>query len=311
MTSFIILLTTVATMFIYIAVGYGARLLGFIDDVGTKKMTRFILNVAQPFMIVNAVISNEYSSAELKSGLIVFGIGLIVHTTGAVIAFFATLPIKDGCERRVCEDSMIFANCGFFGFPLVEALFGSRGLFWGAFYVISFNIVCWTYGLFVLSRAKSTVKMKPLKMILNSGTVPCMIGIVLYLLRVQLPDFVLNAVRGMTGICTPATLAVAGALLANIPIKKLFTRPVVYYCSAVKMIVIPIISSLILKLLGFGTEYVIFGATMASLPTAAIIAMFAESYEINPGLAAHNVGMSTLLTVMTIPAVTALVGLFA
>jgi predicted permease len=41
---------------------------------------------------------------------------------------------------------------------------------------------------------------------------------------------------------------------------------------------------------------------MAALPTAANTAIFAESYNIKPSYAAHTVGVTTLFSVITIPA---------
>lgn len=292
---------TVALMFVYLAVGYIARKTGLITDASSKSLTKTILCVTQPFMLFNAIVSNEYSSENMVSFGTVIIIGLIIHGTGAIIAAAATLWMKDREERRVSETAMVFANCGFFGFPLVEALYGSRGLFWGAIYVIVFNVACWTYGLFVLSRAKSSVKIKPIKMILNYGTVPCFLGMLFYVLRIELPPFVASAVSGIGGVCTPLSLIVAGGLIATIPVKRLLSNGKVYYTCFFKLIVMPVAAAIVLKLLGFSTEYVLFGATMASLPTGAIIAMFSETYDIKPNYAAHNVGMTTLLTIATIP----------
>lgn len=295
------LIETVALMFVYLAVGFIARKTGLITDTSSKSLSKTILCVTQPFMLVNAIMTNEYSAEKLKSFGIVLIIGIIVHAVGAVIAMLSVLWMKDQEERRISEVAMVFANCGFFGFPLVEALYGKEGLFWGAVYVIVFNVAVWTYGLFVLSRAKSTVKMNPVKMLLNFGTVPCALGIILYILRISFPPFVMTAISSIGAVCTPLSLIVAGGLIATIPLKRLVSNGKVYYTSFVKLLVLPIVAAIVLKLFGFNSSYVIFGATMASLPTGAIVAMFSETHDIKPNYAAHNVGMSTLLTIGTIP----------
>lgn len=306
------LVNSVAMMFVYMVIGYIARKINMINDVSSKKLTDFILQIAQPFMIVNAIISNEYSAEGLVGGLTIMGVGLIVHAVAAGIAFVSVLWVKNKKEKSIMQDSMILANCGFFGFPLLEALFGAKGLFWGAFFVIMFNLVAWTYGIFILSRAEKSVQINPLKLILNYGTTPCLIGLTLYLLRVPaiMPTFLTTAIKGIAATSTPVTLIVAGSLIANIPVKKLLTTPKVYYSCLVKLVVVPLVSALVLKLIGFDRDFVIFGTIMASLPTAAVVAMFAEKYDIDPDLAAHNVGMTTLLTVATIPAVVWVAGLF-
>lgn len=295
------LIETVALMFVYLAVGFVARKTGLITDTSSKSLSKTILCVAQPFMLVNAIMTNEYSKEGLKSFGIVLIIGIIVHAVAAAIAFIAAIRMKDQEERRISEVAMVFANCGFFGFPLVEALYGKQGLFWGAVYVIIFNVAVWTYGLFVLSRAKSSVKMNLVKMVLNFGTVPCILGVVLYLLRITFPPFVMTAISSIGAVCTPLSLIVAGGLIATIPLKRLVSNGKVYYTCFIKLLAVPIVSAVVLKLCGFNDAYVLFGATMASLPTGAIVAMFSETHDIKPNYAAHNVGMSTLLTIGTIP----------
>ena len=60
------------------------------------------------------------------------------------------------------------------------------------------------------------------------------------------------------------------------------------------------------KLAGLDAEMIYLAAIMSALPTAANTAMFAEIYDIRPKLAAHAVGMSSLLSPAAIPAVLAL-----
>ena len=47
---------------------------------------------------------------------------------------------------------------------------------------------------------------------------------------------------------------------------------------------------------------------MAALPTGAATSMFAESYDIAPELAAQNVGLTTVLSLLTVPPIMQVVG---
>ena len=109
------LIETVALMFVYLAVGFIARKTGLITDTSSKSLSKTILCVTQPFMLVNAIMTNEYSEEKLKSFGIVLIIGIIVHAVGAVIAMLSVLWMKDQEERRISEVAMVFANCGLDG----------------------------------------------------------------------------------------------------------------------------------------------------------------------------------------------------
>ncbi len=294
----------VATMFFVIVIGYIARRLKLVGESSSKLMSDLIIRVGQPFMIISAVLGIPYSASNLREGGLILLVALVVHIVAAVLALGATFRIKDAAQRRLTEFAATFANCGFMGFPLLKAVFGDIGLFWGSFFVIIFNLVCWTYGQYVLSRAGSAlVKIKPLNIFINYGTVPCILGLLLYVLRVgdMLPPVAFQAMDYLGSICTPLSLLVVGGLLASLPLGKLITEPKIYLLCALKLFLLPLVCGTVLAFIGFSREMSMFGAIMAAMPTAANTAIFAESYGINPPYAAHTVGVTTLFSVITIP----------
>lgn len=298
---FSLLLTTVATMFIILLVGFAARKLGYIDEKCSKYLSNLIICVGQPFMIIDAVVSIPYSAENLKTAVYILILGTAVHALTALIAYFAVFRMKNQDERRISEFGLLFANCGFLGFPILRSLFGDLGVFWGSFYVIVFNIVTWTYGMFILKRVRSEIKMSPLRMVWNYGTTPCVIGLLLFLLRIKLPAPLSSAVSYIGSLCTPLSMLIVGGLLATIPFKKLFTSGKVYYVCAVKLFLIPAAVILAARLFGLPDNFTLFAAVMSALPTAANSSMFGERYGICPEYGAHLVGMSTLLSSFTVP----------
>ncbi len=294
-------------MFIPVLAGIAAARLGYFKDGFSKKLSAFVLNIAQPFMLVTSMLGLEYSEENLRSGLIVLLAAVIVHAAAALAALLSTCRIRDQKVRRVSEFCMIFSNCGFFGFPLLKAVYGDIGVFWGGFYVTVFNIVMWTYGVFILSRANREMKIKITKIFINNGSVPCILGFILYILRFRFYQPVYHSMDLIGSTCTPLSMIIIGGMIAEIPVKRLISEPHVYYTSFIHLVVLPVVSGLVLKLFGFPREIAIFGALMMSLPSAAASAMFAESYDIRPDLAAQTVGISTLLSVGTVPLIMQLV----
>jgi Predicted permeases len=295
--------SVVATMFFVVIIGYIARKTNILNESASKIMSDLVIKVGQPFMIISAVLGIPYSNENLLEGGYILLLSLIIHIIAAGLAFITTAKFKDQEERRLTEFAATYANCGFMGFPLISAIFGNIGLFWASFFVIVFNLICWTYGQYVLSRANSNVKINPFNIFINYGTVPCVLGLVLYVLRVGdlLPNVAFDAMDYLGSLCTPLAMLVVGGLLATIPVKKLLTNVKIYLLCAVKLLILPIISGIILILLGFSNQMALFGSVMAALPTAANTAIFGESYNIKPSYAAHTVGMTTLLSVVTIP----------
>lgn len=300
---FNVLLNTVITMFIILIIGFLSRKLGFIDDNGSKFLSNFVICVAQPFLIVSSVVGIEFSMDNLKTGTFILILGVAIHIVLAVIAFAATFKMKDVDERRLTEYSMIFANCGFLGFPILKSMFGDIGLFWGSFYIIVFNMISWTYGMYILSKARPQIKMSYKNMFINYGTTPCLIGIILFLLRVKIPAPLFSAMNYMGSLCTPLTMIIVGGLLATVPYKKMFINLKIYYQCLIRLFVAPLIVALLCKLVGLDSNMILLGTVMASLPTAANTVMFSERFDIKSDFAAHGVGFTTLLSSASIPIV--------
>ncbi len=297
----LILFHAVLKTAIPIAAGFIAAKLGMFDGDFSKKISALILKICQPVLIITSIMSVEYSRENLMTGLSVLLAALIAHIIMFVAAFGASRPIKDRKERAVSEYCMIFANAGFFGFPVIKSIYGDTGLFWGGFYYIIFNSAVWSYGQFVFSRGSDDGKISWRKMLLNAGTIPCVAGFILYLTRIKIYAPVFESLRMLGDVCTPVSMMIIGAMLARTTFKKLVTTGSTWYSTALRLIVFPLICGLTVRLLGFGADISMFIVIMTSLPIATASAMFGEEYDVMPELAARNVGVSTLLSIGTVP----------
>lgn len=308
------LLTIIAAMFLLMAVGFLARKTGIIDDVASKRLSALIIKIGQPMMIVAALVKAEFSYDYLKDGLLAVAIGLGVHVFMAVLAYFLCGGFRDLDERKISEFSLVFTNAGFIGFPIMEALFGPKGLFLASFYIISFHLFIWSWGIAILARKRDDIKLTVRKIFVNFGSVPCLIGVLLYIgigvlqgsyPHFVMPEFLVKTMDYLGNLCTPISVLITGALLATRTPKQIFGSGKIYYFSAMKLFVIPAIVCVVLKLvampLGMSAESVIFYTVEAALPAAATITMFSELYRLNAGYASQTVGTSSLLSVATLP----------
>lgn len=291
----------VLALFVMLIVGYIARKVNIINDNVSKALSTIVIKVGQPFMIVGAMIKIEYSAERLKNGFIVLGLGIAFHAVLAVVAFFAVFKYKNINERKICEFASIFGNCGFIGFPLVESILGAEGLFYASFFIVSFNLFTWTWGIIILARGREDIKINPKSMILNYGTLPCIIGLVLFVSRLPIPGFVATSVSYLGSICTPISMLITGALIATVPIKDLFCDLKVYSACGIKLIIAPALMTLLTWAFGFNMIYVLFMAVVFAMPTATATVMFAELYEIEKKKAAVTCGLSSLLSMLTMP----------
>lgn len=306
--NFSALLTIIATLFLLMACGFFARKVKIIDDVASKRLSSLIIKIGQPMMIVSALTEAEFSYENLKDGFIIVALGIVLHALMAVLAFFLCKGFRDLDERKITEFSLVFTNAGFIGFPIMEALFGAKGLFLASFYVISFHLFIWSWGIAILARKRPDIKLTVRKIFVNLGSIPCLIGVLLYMAVIPFPSFEIPAfiskfMMYLSNLCTPISVLITGALLATRTPKQIFGSGKIYYFSAMKLVVIPLIVCVIAKLLGLPDMLVLFATVEAALPSAATITMFSEMYDLNAGYASQTVGTSSLLSVGTLPLV--------
>lgn len=308
MIDFTSFLNTVVTMFVILIVGYVLGKTNVIDNVASKKLSGLIVAVAQPALIINSIISKQYSPENLKLSLTSLAFGFGIHFVMALIAFVACLKIKDINERKITEFAMVFGNIGFLGIPVLGSLFPENGEFVASFFVVSFNILLWIIGLGIIARKRDDVKLTAKKIFINKGTVPTLIGYLFFIIPAFLPDFTLpvvvkSSVSYIASLCTPVSMLIIGALLSNRSLKKIFGSGKVYYLCLFKLIVIPLFFCFTLKLLGFSDFWVLFITAVSGMPSASSTSMFAELYDTAPGFSAQGVGTSTLLSLATMPCV--------
>ena len=296
-----ILFRSIVEMLVPVLAGYIGVKTRVIDEKATKILSAVLLYITNPLLLVTAFNAVPFSEENLKTGLVVMLATLITYIVAAAVAAGVTAPIRDPATGRVTENSLIFSNCGFFGLPVLSAVYGATGLFWGAFHLVVFKIINWSYGVFVLRRAAPGMKWKPIKILVNVGTVSCVIGFLLYVLRVPIYEPIRAGMERVGNTCAPLSMIIVGAMIAELPLKKLLLTPLPYLTTAIKQLGIPLIVGLLLRLVGFSDEIATFSALMTALPCATTTAMFARNFDLRPELAAQTVGISTVFSFLTAP----------
>lgn len=302
--NFTALIPTCLSLLLLIAVGFVLRRVGLLDGDFSKKLSALVTKVAMPFLIVHSIIGLEFSEQRLLRGLLVLAFGTAAHVFMALAAKLIFSRTKDTDEKKIFEFASVFSNCAFIGYPILGALFGEIGLFYGAFYVVTYNLGCWSYGAMIMAKGKPEYKLSLKTVFFNIGTVSCFLGLSIYALQLPVPAFIQTTAAHLGGLCTPLSLLVTGSLLAALPLGKTFANVKVYLFCAVKLILLPLLFAFLLHLVGADLllgdiNLTVFLAVMVSLPPAAMTSLFSNMYDVKPSFAAQIVSLGTLLSPVT------------
>ncbi len=299
------LLSVIITLFLMMIVGYICRKTHVINRQCSKYLSKLILTTAQPCLIIAAMNNAPYSEENLTVAWQMILLGFASHFVMALIAYLICRPFGVSDRAKIFEFSLMFANCAFIGFPILESIFPGMGSFMGAFYVIGFHLFLWTWGIMILGRGRDDIKLTPKKILFNFGTIPCVIGFIVYLCKPMfvLPEFAGDMFDYIGSLCTPVSVLVTGALLAKLPLREMFGEWRLYLHSAIKLLALPMVMCVLAALCGLSDTYVLLIAAMTGVPSATSIVMLSEMYDLDSAYAAKTVGISAVLSTPTLPLV--------
>ena len=69
-------------------------------------------------------------------------------------AFVRILGVKKD-ERNIYAVMLIFSNLGFMGIPIIEELYGRGAIFYVALYTLVYNILFYTYGIYLFEKERA------------------------------------------------------------------------------------------------------------------------------------------------------------
>ncbi len=293
---------SVITLFLIMLVGYAARMFGVIDKASTQKLSKFLICVTNPLLIVRSF-QQDFTAGKLSAIFTVLGCSLVLHLAATVVALFMFRK-KRPFSSSVLRFCMIFSNCGFMGYPLLQAAFPQNGLFYGACYVLFFTVYMWTFGVFLLSTGSRDGKGTSLrKAFLNPGVIGAVVGILLFVCRIRLGGVIFSAVDMTAGMTFPLSMIILGSMLTELPLKKLLFSADVYVVTFIKLLAFPLTVLAVCLLFGIPQTNTVVCVIMACTPVAAKAPLLAETYKADRNTALSCVGLSTLFSVVTIPLV--------
>ncbi len=295
----IIVSTQVFILFVLVAVGFICNKIKFLNLTTIKQLTDFVLYIVTPCVIINSF-AREFNPDLLISLLTTFGAAILSFAVNIIISL---IFIKDKSETRkkIFRYATVFSNAGFMALPLQQAILGEDGIFYGAIFVAVFNIVNWTYGIFIISGDIKYLSLK--KIIINPGVIGTFFGLILFFMPFSVPEIILKPIGYFASMNTPLPMFIIGFHLATAKfnIKGFMTFLTIAY----KLILSPFIIIGILFLLKIESTILISIIIAVSAPIAASTTMFSEKFNLDTEFSATLVSVSTLLSIITMPIIIA------
>lgn len=297
-------------LILFVLIGLGA-LLGkskMIGDNGAQNIANLVMYLATPATIILSF-QRDYNAQMLRN----LGIALLASLLSMVLTIvFSHMIYQKNVEaekRCVLRFAAVFSNCGYMCLPLQQALIGPDGVFYGAAYVAMFNLLVWTYGLVCFSGDKKQISWR--KLAFNPGILSLLSGVVLFLTSTRLHSVVSTPLQHLANLNTPLPMMLVGYYLSKDNLLVALKNKDNYLCAALRLVVYPVISIAGMYLCGIRGNMLVTLAIAVSAPVAAITTIFSAKFNRNVQSSVQLVSISTLLSILTMPALVALTQLIA
>jgi predicted permease len=287
----------IISLFIVILIGFYGGKKNIIDETITNGLSKLLLEITTPLLIISSF-SFKFTSEIETNVLKAFIYGLIIFIVTPLLVKPLLIKVEKG-KRNILQFAMVFSNCGFMGFPIVQSVFGDEGVIYAAIFNMIFNIFVWTYGVMLFSDKRNIKDV--MKIIKNPGIISALIGILIMVFSINIPSIVLDTMKMVGGLTTPVSMLIIGSLLSRTELKKLFNDKSLYYGSFIKLLCIPIALFLGAKFLKESSLVIKTFILLQAMPAGAMTSLFAENFNREKEYSALVVSFSTLISVITIP----------
>lgn len=280
-----------------IAMGYLANRLRIFDAESDRKLTKLVLNITIPCMILASVMTGEVLP-ELGTVLSVWKMMAVFYAV-EVVFVLAVPPVLGGsaAQKGVWRFSLFFPNAMFIGYPVLEALFGESAIFYAVMLTLPFNVLSYSVGPLMLGGFRRFSR--------RSLCTPCMISSVLslliVLLGIQVPPMAGRVLDFVGDLTAPLSLLVLGSILAGMPVGKVLTMPRIWIFAAFRLVIMAGAALLILNRMGLDPVVMGVGVVVMAMPAAVNGVMICMEYGGDSECMAQTIFVTTLLSIVTIP----------
>ena len=278
--------------------------IGLISKETNKGFVSLLLSVFMPASLFSA-----FPSAAADDDLLnLFFLGLVAGfiVMLSLIALSKLIFNQNLWKKSLATEAQfafIFNNATFLGYPIISTTFGEKGIIPYCGFIIAFNLALFSYGIWLFKRADTKHFLK--KTVLNPNIIAVLLGMLVFLFHVELPSVVSASVKYVAGATTPLSLLCIGYMLSEAKLKKVLHSWRLLVVSLIQLLIAPVLTFLLLRLLGFPEQVLIVCTLIQALPTATSLGLFAEKYGGRVEESSELVVISTLYSILTLPFIAA------
>lgn len=243
MTVFTATLNQTAFLFLFILAGYILSRWKFVPGNAQAVLSKLENTIFIPALVLGTFIGN-FTAEKISAAweLLVGSLFLAVISIGLSL-LCVRFCSKDKYEQNIYTYGLCFSNFAFMGNTVVSALFPDIFLEY-----LIFTLPLWTliylWGVPVLllgdSASKPTFKQR-IKNFANPMFICTLLGMLIGLLRIPVPQFASSAVSAAGNCMSPIAMLLTGMTVAQFNLREILRIKSVYLVTALRLLIFPML----------------------------------------------------------------------
>lgn len=240
-------------LFTVVLLGALARKLHLMNDAFDALLSKLVMTVALPGMILNSVLGNT-NLPDSNTILMLLACSTVLYFFICLFAWVFVRVVYRGVPKPAqgAHAYLIsFGNTGFIGFAVLGAIMGNDAVLYDAVYNIPYNVFMFSVGmLFIASTGTEGVAAKkPLKeqvkaigkQLVSPCLISCFIAMFLALFGVTDSGYIGQTCNLLGQMTVPAAMLVIGSTLAKQPLKQMVNDGWSYLTSFMRLAGVPLL----------------------------------------------------------------------
>ena len=305
----LLLMEEIAKLFAIMLMGYAVVKAGLMKSSESKSISVVMVYLVIPCVIIDAF-QVDYT-ADVKKGLLLACVAaVLVH----VIFLILTTTLKQVLQLDTIERAtVIYSNAGILVIPLVQDLLGQEYVIYSSAYIAVQLILIWTHCKNMLCEED---RLEWKKVFLNVNIISIIVGVILFICRIQLPSGMQDVLDMMNNMIGPIGMLLAGMVIADVPLKTVFTKKRNYVSTVLRLVIYPIFILILMKVIytfaGLNdSKHILLTVYIASItPACATVTSMAQLYDKDAAYASSLYVLTTLLSIVTMPVMVGMYEMF-
>ncbi len=298
--SFLVALNAVMPFLIYLLIGFSMVRFRWTDRPFLEKLNKLTFRAFFPIMMFQNIYSITPEGMPSAKLLLMAGISLLL----LILLLMAVVPriVKENPRRGVIIQGIFRSNFLLYGVGLTVSVYGSEASAVASVLVMEVVSMYNIAAVIVLETFQGQGKSSPgeliLKLLKNPLLQGCILGLVVFALKIRLPVFLEKPISSLASIATPLAMITLGGTLRFEALRR--NQRVLVAVLGIRLLVLPVVMVSIAYLIGLRGVELFLVLMVYGTPVAASSYPMALNMGGDGELAGQLVFVSTVLSMGTV-----------